>query len=80
MPAGLESELKSSTICYMITAIVKPDGTALGYFVFVPKVHMLNVMINVNARIGIAHDLSQPSAGHYVCHSALALACPVCRY
>lgn len=55
------------TICYLIISLVKPDGTALGYFVFVPKVHILNVMININSRVGIARDLAVASS-HSVSH------------
>ena len=54
------------TIGYLITAVMKPDGTAVGFFIFLPKLHVLNVMININSRIATAKQLSQPASGSHV--------------
>ena len=43
----------------MLVSIVKGDGTALGYFVFIPKVHVLCVMININSRVKLAAAVRQ---------------------
>jgi hypothetical protein len=42
--------------------ITKPDGTALGYCLFFPKVHVICLMYIVNARLGLTGKVHGSSA------------------
>jgi hypothetical protein len=61
----IEAGLTFRAITFLIVSIYKGDGTALGYFVFMPKVHVLCMMLGVNSRVSIAKELHS-SAGPYV--------------
>ena len=44
--------------------ITKPDGTALGYCLFFPKVHVICLMLTVNARSGLEAPKSVVSSAY----------------
>ena len=70
-----ESTLTSSAILFLVIMVTKPDGTALGYCLFFPKVHVVCLMIIVNARLGLRQGSTTNGSGAFV--SSNSRACPV---
>lgn len=66
--------LISSAIVFLVIMITKPDGTALGYCLFFPKIHVFCLLWIVNARLDLAKAAGGSSA--YVC---LDLDCACCE-
>ena len=63
-------ELIGRSIAFLVVSLYKGDGTAIAYFVFMPKVHVLCMLLGVNSRVSIARELNI-SSGPYVRHLCL---------
>ena len=58
-----EMELTDRAIAFLTVSVIKGDGTALGYFLFMPKILTLCLILVINSRVRLNEQLASPAGG-----------------